>query len=78
MVAHHPSTVKEPLNAFRLKLRKRPKQFFIKKRGILLGSAQFFVKWLSFRSISRERERQWTLTLFNCDVFTSVSKICVN
>ena len=38
-----PSKVKEPLTAFGLKLRKRPKIFFIKKRGILLGSAQFLI-----------------------------------
>ena len=34
-----PSKVKESLTAFRLKLRKRPKTSFIKKCGILLGSA---------------------------------------
>ena len=38
-----PSKVKGPFNAFRLKLRKRTTFFFVKKRGNLLGSAQFLI-----------------------------------
>ena len=37
------SKKQEPLTPFRLKLRKRPKTFFINKCGILLGSAQFLI-----------------------------------